>query len=237
MARPPASCRDVQPRRSRSLLRIAADGSGEPEVLLTGPGQERQQHLVVLHPRAVDLARRHDARRSSRTGPNPTIQRTRRQVPRPRGPGAHRPRPARGAAPRPPGPGVVAGRPVRCSTCATPARAPAGRRRSAATTSRTSSRPGPDRGRLPDAGVVARRALRRRDEDEQLRDGRRRSSTQRNGAELLRLTNDEQSFSPVWSPKMRRDRVLPGPARRGRPVARAARRAPRRTGRSASRSR
>src|SRR6185503_16520215 len=25
---------------------------------------------------------------------------------------------------------------------------------------------------------------------------------QRNGAELLRVTRDEQSFSPVWSPKM-----------------------------------
>ena len=204
------------------LLRLAADGSGEPDVLLTGrvrSGSNTWSYFIrepSISPDGTRAAIITD-------GPNPTIQNpvvkfldlgTR--------PPTHRPRAARGAVPRPRQPGVVARRAVR----AVRAQRPRGHPRDAddpPLQPHERAGPGPDRrGRLPDAGVVARRALRRRDEDEQLRDGHRHPRpAQRGGAPPA-----DQRRAVVQSRVVAadgRDRVLQGPARRGRPVGRAAR--------------
>ena len=112
----PLAVRRRDPRRttcrSRRLLRIDADGSGEPEVLLTGrvrSGANTWSYFIrepSISPDGTPAAIITD-------GPDPTSSDLVVKLLDLGDADAHGPGPARDAGTRPPGPGVVARRPVR----------------------------------------------------------------------------------------------------------------------------
>ena len=183
-----------------SVMRVKADGSGQPQRIINGTIRKGSLDVVRLDPPAGAVARRQDPRDGLGRA-RPDQERRRPPVLRPRDEEVDDPRRLRDRAARPPGPGLASRTARRCCTSGTARDGAQGR---AAAIYRWDV-PSEEEPPLTGPGylepvVLAGRAVHRRDQDRQLRQRRGRSSTRRTAASCCASPTTAASWAPVWSP-------------------------------------